>query len=135
MSISGIRLLYLSAIPQARRAADSFELVCCLFSTRSHIFRNREMLGDDAIQCDLARMPPTKNTCFELESRMKQLGPIKTWIGPICINQNDSDERPRHIELLENAHSYAPTTHLWLGEGNITSDHALHNLVTSLQCF
>ncbi|KAJ8129896.1 hypothetical protein O1611_g3738 [Lasiodiplodia mahajangana] len=51
---------------------------------------------------------------------------MRIWIDAICINQMDLGERAQQVSVMGMIYSQAATVHIWLGEGNILVDSALH---------
>jgi hypothetical protein len=57
---------------------------------------------------DIAHVDPTTG-------RLKQAEFLR-WVGTICINQVDNDEKSHQIELMRHIYGNAETVYVWLGD-------------------
>ena len=71
----------------------------------------------------------TKNCYDALQDLYSTCETRVVWVGSICINQEDDDEKSRQVRLMLRIYSKATKGYIWLGSGNDHSDRALEWLV------
>jgi Heterokaryon incompatibility protein (HET) len=84
-----------------------------------------------SIACGNFTIEITKNCYSALQHLRRNLGAFAIWADAICINQSDSLEKLKQIQLMGKIYSKASTVYVWLGEGDDATDRAMKYLSTS----
>lgn len=81
----------------------------------------------DTISCNdnSCAIDITSNCRDALLAARRRYGAVTIWVDAICINQGDDAEKVVQIELMNEIYTWAHTTLVWLGKGDVFSDVAL----------
>ncbi|KAH8893993.1 hypothetical protein GQ53DRAFT_858553 [Thozetella sp. PMI_491] len=96
------------------------------FSALSYVWGEPKPHAPCTIVCqDGCELPITASCHQSLWHIRKHFGTMTLWVDSICINQDNDDEKPSQISMMQGIFSQAKTVYIWLGLGDETSDRAM----------
>ena len=82
----------------------------------------------DPIVLDGSRFNVSSNLSSFLRHRREKENTVQLWVDGICINQQDTEEKSRQVQMMNLIYTAAPKLVIWLGPSTSNSDLAMEYL-------
>ncbi|KAM6534369.1 hypothetical protein FALCPG4_004010 [Fusarium falciforme] len=81
--------------------------------------------SDKTISCKGCDINITRSCHQALFSLRERCGDLTLWVDPVCINQDDDNEKAHQIPLMGEIYTWAEAVYIWLGDGSQATDKAI----------